>query len=242
MRYALKQQGVLPASAAAPTCQTCHMPDGDHAVHTAWGFLAVRLPLPEDPQWKADQVTILQALGVLDPGGSPTKRLDVVKAAADRIAPTHDDDGATTTRQPITTQPYVFKHPTQPGFIVIIGTGSYITETDGVSTEIQSVYGIWDRGEVSPATANANAKSTRLVRQTVTNVVNETGTAIWRAGLDLVGLCTVVWVLAFNGVYRQEHPWLQASRWIYTYVPADSKLLAEGFSYFGSLWCTADSG
>jgi type IV pilus assembly protein PilY1 len=84
--------------------------------------------------------------------------------------------GATTTRQPITTQPYVFKHPTQPGFIIIIGTGSYITETDGVSTEIQSVYGIWDRGEVNPATANANAKATRLVRQTVTNVVNETGT------------------------------------------------------------------
>ena len=36
-------------------------------MRTAWGFLAVRLPLPEDPQWKADQVTILQALGVLDP-------------------------------------------------------------------------------------------------------------------------------------------------------------------------------
>ena len=85
--------------------------------------------------------------------------------------------GAITTRQPITTQPYVFKHPTLPGFIIVIGTGSYITETDGVSTEIQSVYGIWDRGEVAPATANSNAKATRLVRQTVTNVVNETGTA-----------------------------------------------------------------
>jgi hypothetical protein len=36
--------------------------------------------LPEDPQWKADQVTILQALGVLDPEGNPTGRLDVVKA------------------------------------------------------------------------------------------------------------------------------------------------------------------
>ncbi len=56
------------------------MPDGDHENRTAWGFLAVRLPLPEDPQWKADQVTILQALGVLDPAGNPTGRLDVVKA------------------------------------------------------------------------------------------------------------------------------------------------------------------
>ncbi|MDT8436130.1 MAG: multiheme c-type cytochrome [Gemmatimonadota bacterium] len=80
VRHALKRTGALPATAAAPTCQTCHMPDGDHEVRTAWGFLAVRLPLPEDPQWKDDQVTILQALGVLDPDGQPTGRLDVVKA------------------------------------------------------------------------------------------------------------------------------------------------------------------
>ena len=39
---------------------------------TGWGFLGVRLPLPEDPQWKADQTTILKALGVLDPSGKPT--------------------------------------------------------------------------------------------------------------------------------------------------------------------------
>ncbi len=81
VRNSLKQLGILPASAAAPTCQTCHMQEGNHEVRTPWGFLAVRLPLPEDEQWKADQVTILQALGVLDPEGNPTGRLDVVKAA-----------------------------------------------------------------------------------------------------------------------------------------------------------------
>ncbi len=81
VRYLLQQNGTLSESTVAPTCQTCHMPNGDHEVRTAWGFLAVRLPLPEDPQWKADQITILQALGVLDPEGNPTARLDVVKAA-----------------------------------------------------------------------------------------------------------------------------------------------------------------
>ncbi len=81
VRYLLKQNGTLPESTRAPTCQTCHMVDGDHEVRTPWGFLAVRLPLPEDPEWKADQVTILQALGVLDPEGNPTARLEVVKAA-----------------------------------------------------------------------------------------------------------------------------------------------------------------
>jgi len=81
VRYLLKQTGVLPESVAAPTCQTCHMSGGDHEVRTAWGFLAVRLPLPEDSTWAADRVTILKALGVLDPAGEPTGRLDAVKAA-----------------------------------------------------------------------------------------------------------------------------------------------------------------
>lgn len=80
-RYMLKQAGILPENAPAPTCQTCHMPDGNHEVRTAWGFLAVRLPMPEDKQWAADRAEILKALGVLDPQGNPTALVDVVKAA-----------------------------------------------------------------------------------------------------------------------------------------------------------------
>ncbi len=81
VRSDLKQRGILPAEAAAPTCQTCHMQNGDHGVRTAWGFLAVRLPLPEDKQWAADRATILQALGVLDPAGKPTALVATVQAA-----------------------------------------------------------------------------------------------------------------------------------------------------------------
>lgn len=81
VRYLLKQNGTLPESTPAPTCQDCHMQEGNHEVRTAWGFLAVRLPLAEDETWKNDQVTILQALGVLDLQGNPTGRLDAVKAA-----------------------------------------------------------------------------------------------------------------------------------------------------------------
>ncbi len=81
VRFLLKQNGILPENTPAPTCQDCHMQEGNHEVRTAWGFLAVRLPLPEDEQWKQDQVTILQALGVLDPQGNPTARLEAVKAA-----------------------------------------------------------------------------------------------------------------------------------------------------------------
>ena len=32
----------------APTCQTCHMANGDHAVVTAWGFLGLRIPTKEN--------------------------------------------------------------------------------------------------------------------------------------------------------------------------------------------------
>jgi len=81
VRYLLKQIKMLPSTVSAPTCQTCHLQGGNHGVLTAWGFLAVRLPMPEDKQWAADRVTILQALGVLGPDGKPTARLDVVKAA-----------------------------------------------------------------------------------------------------------------------------------------------------------------
>ncbi len=86
VRFLLKQNGVLPENTAAPTCQTCHMAEGNHEVRTAWGFLALRTnglaPYPgESEEWWADRVTILQALGVLDPEGNPTERLDVVAGA-----------------------------------------------------------------------------------------------------------------------------------------------------------------
>ncbi|BAT71758.1 conserved hypothetical protein [Thermosulfidibacter takaii ABI70S6] len=63
-----------------PTCQDCHMPNGDHRVMTAWGFLALRLPEP-DKEWMSYRVEILKALGVLDANGKPTKRLEIVKKA-----------------------------------------------------------------------------------------------------------------------------------------------------------------
>jgi hypothetical protein len=80
VRFLLRQNGTLPQTVAAPTCQTCHMPDGNHEVRTAWGFLGVRLPMPLDNEWAADRATILQALGVLGPDGKPTKRLELVKS------------------------------------------------------------------------------------------------------------------------------------------------------------------
>ncbi len=41
VRFLLKQNGLLSSDVAAPTCQTCHMQNGNHEVRTPWGFLAV---------------------------------------------------------------------------------------------------------------------------------------------------------------------------------------------------------
>lgn len=64
----------------APTCQTCHMANGNHAVMTAWGFLALRLP-EKDVAWMTNRTEILKALGILDPRGKPTPRFETVRAA-----------------------------------------------------------------------------------------------------------------------------------------------------------------
>jgi len=54
-RYLTREVGDLPEGAAAPKCQDCHMSEGNHENRTAWGFLGVRLPLPEDKQWADDR-------------------------------------------------------------------------------------------------------------------------------------------------------------------------------------------
>jgi hypothetical protein len=79
VRYLLKQNGTLPETTAAPTCQTCHMREGNHEVRTAWGFYGVRLPLPEDKKQAEARKTYLKALGMLDPEGKPTARMNVAK-------------------------------------------------------------------------------------------------------------------------------------------------------------------
>ncbi|MFT0211199.1 PilC/PilY family type IV pilus protein [Pseudomonas sp. F1_0610] len=46
--------------------------------------------------------------------------------------------------QSITTAPLVVRHPTQPGYIVIFGTGRYIADADKSPDMVQDIYGIWD--------------------------------------------------------------------------------------------------
>jgi len=70
--------------------------------------------------------------------------------------------------QPITTSPIVVKHPDETGFIVITGTGSWMTTGDATSTDIQSIYGVWDDMSNNP-TATMTSTTNQLVEQVFTN-------------------------------------------------------------------------
>jgi type IV pilus assembly protein PilY1 len=79
------------------------------------------------------------------------------------------EGGANSTRQPITAAPSLVRHPTSAGYLVVVGTGSYLNSTDRASTAKQSVYGIWDRqtaGEVTTATYSPQRSD--LLQQTLT--------------------------------------------------------------------------
>ncbi|MDH5324194.1 MAG: PilC/PilY family type IV pilus protein [Gammaproteobacteria bacterium] len=69
--------------------------------------------------------------------------------------------------QPITNAPAVMKHYLG-GYLVIVGTGSWMTDEDATSTDIQSIYGLWDDMSVNP-TITQTAVSNQLVQQYFTN-------------------------------------------------------------------------
>ena len=83
-------------------------------------------------------------------------------------------------RQPITVQPYVIEQdPLVTGekrYMVVFGTGSWVTELDGTSDEIQSVYGIWDNvvpiGETDPYPPRSKSE---LIEQSVVNLFVDDG-------------------------------------------------------------------
>ncbi len=67
------------ASYRSPTCQYCHMSEGDHEVITSWGFLGLRVEEP-DEEWAATRATILKGVGALNADGTPGPLFEAVGA------------------------------------------------------------------------------------------------------------------------------------------------------------------
>ena len=90
------------------------------------------------------------------------------------------ESGAPTvsTPQPITTRPNVIANPSG-GYIVLVGTGSYFTTDDAISTEIQSIYGLWDNPTGNTSTITKYSSPSQLVEQEfITNVDNSSGLVV----------------------------------------------------------------
>ncbi len=71
-------------------------------------------------------------------------------------------------RQPITAAPTLIKHPSNIGYLAIVGTGRYVTTTDKNSEAQQSLYGIWDRktaGEAVNRSLSGNKERSDLTEQ-----------------------------------------------------------------------------
>lgn len=93
--------------------------------------------------------------------------------AVDRIYSAKDPSGIT---QAITGDLTVIKAPAnKPGYMVLFGTGSYATSNDPASTQVQSLYGIWDNITASPFTPVTRAM---LATQSISNTTSLTGTRI----------------------------------------------------------------
>ncbi|WP_244309037.1 pilus assembly protein [Pseudomonas duriflava] len=78
--------------------------------------------------------------------------------------------GATTLVQPITASPYLVKHPTGTGYIVIFGTGKYLESGDAAAdtTKAMTIYGVWDRQtDGSSATSTPSLTYANLQQQTI---------------------------------------------------------------------------
>lgn len=73
--------------------------------------------------------------------------------------------------QPITTKPSIRRHPTGKGYLLMFGTGKYLEDSDAkASTDIQSVYGIWDRDDGTTFTRD------NLLEQTIQQATTVDGT------------------------------------------------------------------
>lgn len=67
--------------------------------------------------------------------------------------------------QPITTPPVVTLHPNYPkllGEFIMVGTGQLLTNGDLSSSQIQSVYGIWDKPNTSAVPTRTNLQGQKL--------------------------------------------------------------------------------
>lgn len=125
-------------------------------------------------------------------------------------ATTTDTNGAV---QSITAPPDIVSHPSSSGVLVLFGTGRYFTSADKSSTDLQTLYGIWDK-QVDAQTASSTPVLNRasLQQQTITLQANN---------VDFSGTSNDVRIVSANAV-----DWTAKSGW-YLDLAVGTALLGE---------------
>lgn len=95
--------------------------------------------------------------------------------------------------QSITAPPVVVRHPTSANdILVIFGTGRYFTTADKSSTDLQTLYGIWDKPASNTAPTTPLARS-NLQPQSITSQVNNATFGSTTQAIRLISNTTVDW-------------------------------------------------
>ena len=104
-------------------------------------------------------------------------------------------------RQPITIQPSLVRHPTNLGYLVLVGTGKYFENADANvdTSRAMSLYGIWDRKtrrQTTQAPANvlvrANLQKQQFEQQQIAAQFDNNGTPVSN-DIRLLSQNTVKW-------------------------------------------------
>ncbi len=134
---------------------------------------------------------------------------------------------ANSRRQSITAAPYVTRHPTGKGDLVIVGTGRFMADADKLLQDRQTLYGIWDRysspGTTAPDTLPTASKGrAHLQSQTFTELQDYPG-KFW------LSANTVAWYANGNGTTDEN-----VSQWgWYVNLPRDGERLVYDMSLYG---------
>ncbi len=90
------------------------------------------------------------------------------------------------TRQPITTEPAVVRHPTRNGVIVYFGTGKYLGTSDTTNNQVQTMYAVWDKQD---APTNAMTREHLLQQQ----IIADNTTAFATTDARITTGCSITW-------------------------------------------------
>ncbi|MPM42966.1 Type IV pilus biogenesis factor PilY1 [bioreactor metagenome] len=143
------------------------------------------------------------------------------------------DKATPSQRQPITAAPYVVKHPSGTGDLVIFGTGRFLASADKQSVQNQTVYGVWDRhstkGTTAPATLpTANKGRSNLHQQTFTSLPDTSDPSKASGNFKLTG-DAVTWYNSGSGTADAN-----VAKWgWYVDLPRNGEKLVYDMSLYG---------